>query len=528
MKVLVSDSLSDKGVEILKKAGIDVDVKTKLSPEELIRIIGEYDGLVVRSATKVTDVVIAAGTKLKVIGRAGSGLDNVDQAAATKRGIVVMNTPGGNTVTTAEHTMALIFSLVRQIPQATASTKSGKWEKSKFMGMELYNKVLGIVGMGQIGSYLAKLAQGAAMQVVAFDPFLSPENARKAGVELLPLEDLFRRADVISVHTPLTAETRNLINAETIKQMKDGVRIINCARGGIVHESDLADAVRSGKVAGVALDVFEQEPADPKNPLLGLDGVICTPHIGAATNEAQENVALAIAEQIADYLNRGVVRGAVNIPSVPPDLLPKIQPYLELAERLGLFVGQCHDGAAERLTVEFVGEVAGLMTAPIAVAALKGFLTPILEEPVNYVNAPIIATERGIEVKTVKGGESSDYTSLIRLSVENGAKKKKTSVAGTLYHKKDARIVEIDGFALEVVPEGEMLMLVNDDQPGVIGSIGMFLGENHVNISRMQLGRERPGGKAIAVVGIDAPLKTDLLAKLKKLSHIRSVKRIKV
>ena len=526
MKVLVSDTLSENGVEIMRKSGLQVDVKTKLTPEELLSVIPDYEGLVVRSATKVTGSVIAAGRKLKVIGRAGSGLDNVDQIAATKRGVVVMNTPGGNTVTTAEHTMALIFSLARLVPQATASVRAGKWEKNRFMGLELYNKVLGVIGMGQIGSYVARLAHGAQMQVLAYDPFLTPENAGKMGVELVGLDEIYRRADIITLHTPLTPETQYLINAAAIQKMKPGVRIVNCARGGIVNETDLIDALKSGKVAGAAMDVFEQEPVDPKNPLLALDTVVCTPHIGAATAEAQENVALAIAEQIADYLIRGVIRGAVNIPSVPPDQLPRIQPYLELAERLGSFLGQTCDGPIAQLTIEFQGEVAALPTAPIGVAVIKGLLTPILEEPVNYVNAPIVAKERGIEVKTVKGGDSGEYTSLILLTAVS--KGNSMRLVGTLYHRRDPRIVEIDGLSLEVVPEGPMLMMINDDRPGVIGSIGTFLGENRINIARMQLGRERAGGRAISVVGIDALLSPELLSRLKKLPHIRSVKQIKL
>ncbi|MBI3995724.1 MAG: phosphoglycerate dehydrogenase [Nitrospirae bacterium] len=526
MKVLVSDALSEKGVEIMRKTGLDVDVKTKLSPDELLKVIGEYDGLVVRSATKVTEKVIEAAHRLKVIGRAGSGLDNVDLSAATKRGIVVMNTPGGNTVTTAEHTMSLIFSLVRMVPQATASIKAGKWEKNKFMGMELYNKTLGIVGIGQIGSYVTKLAQGAQMQVIAYDPYLSEENAKKMGVELVELDELYRRADIISVHVPMTSETKSLINAESIRKMKDGVRIVNCARGGIVNEKDLFDALVKGKVAGAAMDVFEQEPVDPKNPLLTLDTVICTPHIGAATNEAQENVALAIAEQIADYLIRGVVRGAVNIPSVPAELLPKIQPYLALAEKLGAFLSQSHEGGVEQLTIEYRGEAAGLTTAPVTVAAIKGLLTPVLEEPVNYVNAPIVAKERGIEIKEIKSAEAGEFTSLVVLKVK--ARAGKASVSGTLYNRKDARIVEIDGLSLEVAPEGHMLMMINDDKPGVIGNIGRLLGDNRINISRMQLGREHAGGKAISVVGIDAPVPPELLGKLKKLPHVLSAKLIKL
>lgn len=526
MKVLVSDALSEKGVEIMREAGLDVDVKTKLSPDDLLKVIPDYDGLVVRSATKVTEQVIEAAGRLKVIGRAGSGLDNVNLPAATKRGIVVMNTPGGNTVTTAEHTMALIFSLVRMVPQATASIKGGRWEKNKFMGMELYNKTLGIIGIGQIGSYVTRLAQGAQMHVIAYDPYLSEENAKKMGVELVELDALYRRSDIISVHVPLTPETKSLINAKTIQKMKDRVRIINCARGGIVNEEDLYDALVKGKVAGAAMDVFEQEPVDPKNPLLTLDTVIGTPHIGAATNEAQENVALAIAEQIGDYLIRGVIRGAVNIPSVPADILPKLQPYLVLAENMGAFLSQSHEGGLEQLTIEYRGEASNLTTAPVTVAAIKGLLTPILEEPVNYVNAPIVAKERGIEIKEIKSADAGEYTSLIVLKIK--ARGATATVAGTLYNRRDARIVEIDGLSLEVVPEGYMLMMINDDKPGVIGNIGRFLGDNRINISRMQLGREHSGGKAISVVGIDSPVTPELLGQLKKLPHVLSAKLIKL
>lgn len=526
MKVLVSDSLSERGIDIMKRSGLEVDVKTKLPPDEFMKVIPNYDGLVVRSATKVTEKVIEVAKRLKVVGRAGSGLDNVDLRAATKRGIVVMNTPGGNTVTTAEHTVALIFSLARLIPQATASIKAGKWEKNKFMGMELYNKTLGIIGIGQIGSYVTRLAQGAQMQVIAYDPYLSEENAKKMGVELVPLNELYGRSDIISVHVPMTSETKSLINAEAINKMKDGVRIVNCARGGIVNENDLYDALVKGKVAGAAMDVFEQEPVNPKNPLLALENVICTPHIGAATNEAQENVALAIAEQIADYLIRGVVRGAVNIPSVPVDLLPKIQPYLTLAEKLGAFLAQSHEGGFEQLTIEYRGEVSALTTVPITVAALKGLLTPILEEPVNYVNAPIVAKDRGIEIKEIKSAESGEFTSLIVLSVKAGSRQ--ATVSGTLYNRKDPRIVEIDGLSLEAVPEGHMLLMINDDQPGVIGNIGRLLGDSRINISRMQLGREHSGGKAISVVGIDSAVSPELLAKLKNLPHVLSAKLIEL
>jgi len=526
MKILISDNLSQQGVEILQKAGLTVEVKTKMPKEDLLREIKHYDGLIVRSATKVTTEVIAAAQKLRVIGRAGSGLDNVDTQAATKRGIVVMNTPGGNTVTTAEHTMAMIFALVRRIPQANASMKAGKWEKDRFMGMELYNKTLGIVGMGQIGSHLAKMAQGAMMNVIAFDPYLAEERARKMGVELMGLHELFRRADIITVHTPLTAETQNIINADTIRTMKDGVRIINCARGGIINERDLFEALKSGKVAGAAFDVFEEEPIKSDHPLLTLDNFICTPHIGAATTEAQENVAVGIAEQIVDYLTRGIARGAVNLPSVPADLLPRLQPYITLAEKLGLLQSQLYEGGIERVTIEYKGEVAGVNVAPLTIAALKGLLTPILEETVNYVNAPVIARERGIEVKEVKSSDAGDFTSLITLQVE--AEKKTSRIGGALYGRRDPRIVQLDTFRVEIVPEGHMLFILNYDRPGVIGQVGQILGEHQINIARMQCSREEKGGLALLIVGADAPLPAEVLQAIKIARNIVSVKLVRL
>jgi D-3-phosphoglycerate dehydrogenase len=526
MKILISDNLSKPGIEILEKAGLTVTVKTKMTKEELLREIKNYDGLIVRSATKVTADVIAAADKLRVIGRAGSGLDNVDTTVATKRGIVVMNTPGGNTVTTAEHTMAMIFALARKIPQANASMKAGKWEKDRFMGTELYNKILGVVGMGQIGSHLAKLAQGVLMNVIAYDPYLAEERARKMGVELMGLHELFRRADVITVHTPLTAETQNIINADTIGMMKDGVRLINCARGGIINEKDLADALKSGKVAGAAFDVFEEEPVNPSHPLLRLDNFICTPHIGASTAEAQENVAVGIAEQIVDYLTRGIARGAVNVPSVPADLLPRIQPYITLAEKLGLLQSQLFEGGIERVTIEYKGEVAGVNVAPLTIAALKGLLTPILEETVNYVNAPVIARERGIEVKEVKSNDAGDFTSLILLQVEGD--KKTSRMGGALYSRRDPRIVQLDTFRVEIVPDGYMLFILNEDRPGVIGQVGQILGEHQINIARMQCSREEKGGQALLIVGVDAPLPPEVLRAIKVAKNIVSVKVVRL
>jgi D-3-phosphoglycerate dehydrogenase len=522
MKILVSDSLSQQGLDILQKAGFDVDVKTKLPKEDLLKTIKEYDGLIVRSATKVTAEVIAAAGRLKVVGRAGSGLDNVDTQAATRRGVVVMNTPGGNTVTTAEHTMAMICAMTRRIPQATASMKAGKWEKERFMGVELYNKTLGVVGIGQIGGYLTKLAQGVGMNVIGFDPYLAEDRARKMGVEVVDLPALFRRADIISVHTPLTPETRSLINAAVIEQMKPGVMIVNCARGGIVDEQDLYQALKSKRVAAAAFDVFDEEPIKADHPLLTLENFICTPHIGASTGEAQENVAIGIAEQIVDYFTKGLARGAVNVPSVPPELLPRLQPYLTLAEKIGRLQAQLYEGGLERVTVEYNGDVAGLSVAPLTIAVLKGLFTPILEDAVNFVNAPVIAKERGIEVKEVKSSDAGDFTSVIRVRVEAG--KKTHRVAGTLFNRKDPRVIEIDNFQVEVVPEGHMILILNVDRPGVIGAVGQVLGDHNINIARMQCSREELGGNALLIIGLDAPLPAGVYDTLRHGKNILSVK----
>ncbi|MDP3110487.1 MAG: phosphoglycerate dehydrogenase, partial [Thermodesulfovibrionales bacterium] len=499
-----------------------VDVKTGMKPDELKACIGEYHGLVIRSATKVTADIIDAAKSLKVIGRAGSGLDNVDKAAASKKGIVVMNTPGGNTITTAEHTIAMLFALARMIPQATASMKAGQWEKKKFMGVELFNKTLGIVGLGNIGNQVAKKAQGLEMMVIAYDPFLSEDRAKALGIEKVELPEVFSRADFITIHTPMTPETKNMINAETIRKMKDGVRIINCARGGIVNEKDLYEALKSGKVAGAALDVFEKEPVERENPLLGLDNVICTPHLGAATEEAQENVAIAVAEQIADYLVRGTIRNAVNFPSIPADQVARLQPYLNLAEKLGSFAAQIFEGGITSVTIEYLGEAAELNTAPVTIAALKGLLTPILEETVNFVNAPFIAKERGIEVKETKSDDAGDYQSILALRIKT--KEKERYFAGTLFSKKDPRIVQIDNFAVEIVPEGIMLMIYNNDKPGVIGNLGSFFGKNNINIARMYFGRENAGGMAISVMSIDSPITPGNLEEIKKMPNVLSAK----
>lgn len=524
MKILISDSLSSRGVDVLQQAGFTADVKTKLSKEQLLDTIKDYDAIIVRSGTKVTAEVIEAGSRLKIIGRAGTGLDNVDRDVATRRGIVVMNTPGGNTITTAEHTMAMIVAMSRKIPQATVSTKAGSWEKGKFMGTELYNKTLGLVGLGQIGTYVTKLAQGLAMHVIGHDPYLAPERARDLGIEAVELDELFRRADFISVHTPLTPETRSLIDAQAIRKMKDGVMIVNCARGGIVNERDVYEALKSNKVAAAAFDVFEEEPVQPDHPLLTLENFICTPHIGASTEEAQENVAVAIAEQFVDYFKKGVARGAVNVPSVPPEILPHIQPYLGLASRMGFFQAQLIDGGIEEVTVEYRGEVTQLSLAPVTVAVLQGLLSSILEDVVNAVNAPVLAKKRGIEVKEIKGSDAGDYTSLIRLHVKAG--KQTHQLAGTLYHKKDPRIVESNAYAVEVIPEGHMLLIDNVDRPGVIGTVGRILGEHDINIARMQCSRAQKGSEALLIIGLDGPPPASVMDAIKRERDILSVRHV--
>ncbi len=525
MKVLISDNLSPVGVEILKKAGLEVDARSKTAQEEIEKIIGEYDALIIRSATKVTAALLEKATKLKVVGRAGSGLDNVDIPAATKKGVVVMNTPGGNTVTTAEHTVGMIFACARMIPQAYASLKAGKWEKKKFEGVELYAKTLGIIGLGAIGGVVANRAIGLGMKVLAFDPFISTEKATSLGIELADLPAIYRRSDFITIHTPKTKETANLINRNTIAQMKDSVRIINCARGGIVNEQDLYEALKSGKVAAAAFDVFEKEPPD-SHPLLTLDNFIATPHLGASTLEAQENVAVAVAEQVVDYLVAGTVRNAVNVPSVPADQLPTLSPYINLAERMGLFVGQLTEGGLTQVTIEYSGEVANLKQEPITLAALKGLLTPTLQENVNYVNAPLMAKDRGIDVKVSKSSGTAEYTSLVTLRIRAGGRD--LSAAGTLNSRKEPRIIQVDNFPMETVPDGAMLVLMNNDKPGVIGGIGMILGQNGVNIARMQFGRETQGGLAMSVVSVDSVVSDDLMAKIKQLPNVLSVKLIRI
>jgi len=527
-KVLISDKLSPEGIQILQNTpGIEVDVITNLTPDELKGVIKNYDGLAIRSATKVTKEIIDHADRLCVVGRAGIGVDNVDVPAASKRGIVVMNTPGGNTVTTAEHAISLMVSLSRQIPLATASMKAGKWEKSKFMGTELYNKTLGIIGIGRIGAIVADRAQGLRMHVIAYDPFISQESADNLGVTLVTLDELLEKADFISVHTPMTKETRGLVNAAAFAKMKKGVFVINCARGGIINEKDLYDALVSGKVAGAALDVFEEEPTK-NTQLIALENVICTPHLGAATDEAQINVAIAIAEQIAAYLTKGEIKNAVNVPSVSAELLSVMQPYIVLAEKLGKFQAQLVSEAIKEVRIEYSGEILNHNVAPLTISLLKGLLTPILDDQnVNFINAPIIAKERGIKVIESKSTKVEDYTSMIALTVKTSTGSSHYS-AGALFGRQDPRIVRVDKFTLDVVPEGYMIYLSNNDRPGVIGNIGSTLGQNHVNIARLHLSREQVDKQALVVLTTDTLVNEDVLGKLKNLPHVIAVKQLEM
>jgi len=520
-KILISDNISPKGIELLEKVPqFDVEIAVGLSPDELKAKIKDAHALIIRSATKVTADVIEEAKNLKVIGRAGIGLDNVDVKMATKKGIVVMNAPEGNVITTAEHTIAMLMALARNIPQATASLKAGRWEKKNFQGHELYRKTLGIIGLGRIGSIVADRAKGLKLEVIAYDPFVRPEMAEKLGVEIVPLEELYKRADFITIHTPLTPETKHLIDKKAFAQMKDGVMIINCARGGIIKESDLYEAMQKGKVAGAALDVFEEEP--PKNnPLLQLEKVICTPHLGASTEEAQTNVAVAIAEQIIEYLINGIVRNAVNVPSISQELLSILGPYLTLAEKMGAFHAQVVKDPIKEVEIEYIGDVAKTDTQPIKISALKGLLTPIVGDQVNFVNAGFIATERGIQVKESKREIPTDFTNVIVLKVrtEKGEEK---SITGTLFGKKQPRIVRLDGFALEAVPEGHMLLIQNVDRPGVIGNIGTILGKHQINIGRMHVGQDEITGQTLILLSTNIPVPKPVLEEIKELPHVMS------
>ncbi len=522
MKVLVSDNLGEIGVQMFRdEEGIEVDVKTGLHPEELKEIIGEYDGLVIRSATKVTADLMSCATKLKVVGRAGIGLDNVDIAAATERGIAVMNTPGGNTVTTAEHAIAMIMALTRNIPRATASLKACKWEKKQLQGREVFNKTLGVIGFGNIGSIAADRARGLKMNVIVYDPHITPEHIGKAGYEAVSLEELYRRSDYITVHVPKVKATTHLLNKAAFDQMKDGVMVVNCARGGIIEENDLLAALTSGKVAGAALDVFETEP--PRDhPLLKLDNVIATPHLGASTAEAQTNVAVAVADQIIKYLKYDTIINAVNVPSVTGELLKKLGPFLHIADRTGCLLAQLADGEGplKEVTIEYTGDFSGLDLLPVTTAVLKGLLTPFVKDSVNSVNAPAYAKKMGIKVTETVNAESENYTNLITVRVDTG--KGSNTAAATLFGKNDPRVVRINNFRLEVIPKGHLALIHNIDQPGAIGSIGNTLGEHKINIARMMVGQEDEGDRNIIFLRTDTPISDEVVQELESLPLIKS------
>jgi D-3-phosphoglycerate dehydrogenase len=521
-KVLISDSMSPRAAEILRERGIDVDVKTGMKPDQLKAEIGAYDGLAIRSATKVTAAILAAADNLKVVGRAGIGVDNVDVEAATARGVLVMNTPFGNSITTAEHAVALIFALARQLPEADRSTQAGKWEKNRFMGVEITAKTLGIIGCGNIGSIVADRAKGLKMRVIAFDPFLSPQRAQELGIEKVELDELFARADFITLHTPLTDGTRGIINKDAIAKMKTGVRIVNCARGGLVVEADLKAALDAGKVAGAALDVFETEPAK-SNPLFGSDKVVCTPHLGASTEEAQENVAIQVAEQIADYLLNGTVTNPINMAAVSAEDAPKLRPYLRLAEQIGSFAGQIAETAIQSVHIEYEGQVAELNTRPLTAALLHGLLSPQLEG-VNLINAPLLAKERGIAVTEEKHPRTSDYQTLIRITLKQ--EKRDRTFAGTLIADRP-RIVDIEGISLEAEMIGHMLLVRNMDRPGMVGSLGKTLGDAGINIATFFLGRQTQGGTAIALLAVDQAVNDLVLMNICALPNVKQAKLLK-
>jgi D-3-phosphoglycerate dehydrogenase len=513
-------------VEILEREdGLKVDVKTGLSADELIDCISGYDGLIVRSKTKVTGEVIGAGKKLKVIGRAGVGVDNVDVPSATERGIIVMNAPAGNTISTAEHTVAMILALSRNVAQGVSSLKEGKWERKKFMGVELFGKVLGIVGLGRIGSEVAKRGVAFGMRVVGYDPYIPPENVGRIGVESVELKDLLARADYITVHVPLTSETKHFIGQKEFKQMKQDVRIVNCARGGIVDEKALYQAIKDGKVAGAAFDVFEEEP--PVNsPLLKLDEVIATPHLGASTEEAQVGVAVDIANQMVDFFKKGIIRNAVNLPPVEPEIFEGLKPYFRLAEKLGSLESQLVEGRMKIARIVYSGEDLTGEVSVITPALLKGLFEPILKEAVNYVNAPVVARKRGVKVVESKSSQVEDYTNLMKVELETD--KSKVEVAGTLFGKKDARIVSINGYRVDAIPEGYMLICSHEDKPGIVGQIGVVLGKASINIAGMTLGRKKRGGKEMTVLNVDAQVPEEVLRKIEKGQHILNVKQVRL
>jgi len=527
LKILITDPLGSIGLSIFKKEkSFKVDERVGIKPEELKKIISGYDALVVRSGTKVTSEIIEAADNLKIIGRAGVGVDNVDLPAATKKGIIVMNTPEGNTISTCELTVSMLLSLNRNIPQASLSVKEGKWLRKEFKGSELMGKYAGILGFGRIGREVAKRLLSFGMRVIVFDPFISTDSVTGVDVDFVSLDELLKQADYISVHTPLTPETKHIIDKKAFAKMKDGVRIINCARGGIIDEAALLEALNSGKVKGVALDVFEEEPPVPDSPLMLHPGLIATPHLGASTEEAQEAVALAVSKQVRDALLGREVRNAVNLPSMDSEATRALKPWIHLADKLGSFQSQYLGGSLKKVTVKYSGIVTEYSLAPLTLAVLKGLLSPILGEGVNYVNAPLLAKERGIEIVESKTTSLEDFTNFI--SVEVVTSENSGVVIGTLFGKTDPRIVRMNEFYLDAVPSGSMLIITNEDKPGVVGEVGSLLGESKINIAEMTLGRKKEGERAMTVINTDSDVAQDTLKKLKALSKIIDVKLIRL
>lgn len=521
-KVLISDNMNPLAAEIFTQKGCTVDTKTGLSEDELIKIIGDYDGLAVRSSTKVTPKVLEAAKSLKVIGRAGIGVDNIDVKEATNRGVIVMNTPFGNSITTAEHAIAMMFALARDIPQASASTHAGKWEKNKFMGAELYNKTLGVIGCGNIGSIVADRAVGLKMNVLAYDPFLTEERAVELGVTKVELDDLFARADFITLHVPKNDKTKNIINKESVAKMKQGVRIINCARGGLIVEADLKEALDSGHIAGAALDVFEVEPAKD-NILFGHEKLICTPHLGASTDEAQVNVAIQVAEQMADYLTTGAITNALNMPSISAEDAPRLKYYMKLAEQLGSFAGQITEHAIKKIDIDFEGSVTELNVKPLVQSVVANLLKPQMDT-VNMVNAMAIAESRGIQVSESRTAIGTDQRTKITVSVETDSRDR--AVSGTLFTGREPRIVNIEGVPIEAALGPHMLFIRNDDKPGLIGGLGTILAGKGQNIADFRLGRQDAGGQAICLVTLDAPVPDEVMKEIEALPQIKTARRL--
>lgn len=524
-RILISDKLDKQGLEILSATpGVEVDNNPGLSPDELKKIIGNYEGLVIRSGTKVTADLLEAAHALRIIGRAGIGVDNVDVEAASKRGVIVSNTPGGNNVTTGEHAISMMLACARDIPQANATLRAGDWKRSSFVGVEVTGKTIGVIGLGNIGAIVADRAKGLRMNVIGFDPFVTAEAAARLGIDLVTLDEMYARADFISIHTPLTKDTRGLIGAESIAKMKKGIRIVNCARGGIIDEAALLAALDSGQVGGAALDVFENEPPAKDDPLVMHPKVVATPHLGASTGEAQLNVAIAVAEQVRDFFIDGTIRNAINVPSLSAEAAGAIAPFVALGEKIGSLHAQLSGCAPSEITIAYNGEIADLDVRPVNAAVLKGLLSSVLDVPLNAVNAPFLAKDRGVKIVEVKNRDTKTFTSSIAVTFSRDNQTR--LVEGAVFGSKIMRLVRFDNFFLEAVPQGNILILHNRDVPGVVGRLGNFLAEHGINIAGLTLGRTEAGGEAISFFHVDSPLNTDQLKALRGLQDVTSAQMV--